>query len=1177
MKTINKITIWALSLLSLGVLSSCQPKEVIAPTIAVGVENSTMTFEAVKAEAQVLQVYSNGAWVAECAEEWISIDPMSGSGNVEVTVSVLDNTTVSGGKTVVNLPRQAKIKINGGSSDPKQNGVVTIMQKGDTYYGKPVVSVEEFEELEEGEDCKLAGVVVVALADEYCVVKDETGLVLIKGVNEDTAIGKKVDIRGQKQTINGVCAMVLDITDPVSAEDVSYPEAKDITAGVASYESETVEYVSVAGAVVGFAEDKVLADAVLRVGDSEVALLNQKASKELAAINYHNVVLEGYCVGVNGTSPVLIVVNVKADNGLNESVIPITPEAGDIIFKDDFSWLDPIVEAYRAQAGEDKVGDTVATANKSADAPNIWNIAALNEVFGPAFAAKGYTDLNPEEKLLYLQPGYLKMSKTGGHNTALQLQINSLPSSGVDVDITYEYCMMVQGDGTVDAGPVGVLILGDGQFANGTKLSDGNVSKQAKDTFGWQKTAVMKAKGVTSRTKFVFLMQRIVTDAEGNLKLDEATGEPVFKWDVSGAGRVFIDNITIKASGPDVEPVFADITVDEDVLAFEGEGGEKTIKITASEDFTLEASESWISLDKTEGVKDEETEIVVNVAASDLSQLREGTITIVAADSQKTIRIIQSAAGQDLDPFISINKNYADVDAAEHEITVDVQSTHEYTVASDAAWAQVLDGTKTIVNKESVNIYVEPNTDMVNSREAHVVFAIADKGIETVLTIRQAAKEPDDPTLVFGDKFEWMEDFSVKTGAGDSVGENNPSATAPNIYSVADLESLRTMFADKGYDFINTAKNGSEWVPISTKNEKVVYLQKNYLKFGKTSYNAGIVLPQLKSLTGPTDVKIEFDWCWQVTGSFNADIMTLQVEAAGAGEFVSTSTSVSEEIESAQSTEEGQSKIEWQHATVILRGATAETVLTIRPTNTNPKTSNPDRDQNRWYLDNIEVRKYDIPEPLDVSWSFTADTMNDYKDLFGGTAGVVSSVEGFGELADGSRMRVPSTSGEGGNIYYYQVDKTGTTPTNGNPKRIVGGTGDPYITGGWPGDYWLIEGNNELEYAAGTKVNVNFLTRVSGTGHKYMLAEYWDGEAWQPAFEVKEETETGTNAKYNFVQATSNQEINATWTLAKSTKDLKFRFSIVANWQQNGKGALENPNGGTCRFAERCALKVVTE
>lgn len=224
----------------------------------------------------------------------------------------------------------------------------------------------------------------------------------------------------------------------------------------------------------------------------------------------------------------------------------------------------------------------------------------------------------------------------------------------------------------------------------------------------------------------------------------------------------------------------------------------------------------------------------------------------------------------------------------------------------------------------------------------------------------------------------------------------------------------------------------------------------------------------------------------------------------------------------------------------------------------------------------IEASAPEVRDPLCCEWSLTADQMDLYKDLFGGTDGVVSQQVGFGFLSDGETyFHVPSTNKVGGNIYYSQVDKTGMTPTSGNPKRIIGGTGDAYVTGAWPGDYWLITATDGFEYPAGTSVKVSYLTRVSGTGHKYQILEYWDGQAWQPTSELLTETETGKNAKYNFIETTSNQEVNVTFSLAVPCKLMQFRMRCAANWQQNGTGALDNPNGGTIRISERCKMQVI--
>lgn len=203
-------------------------------------------------------------------------------------------------------------------------------------------------------------------------------------------------------------------------------------------------------------------------------------------------------------------------------------------------------------------------------------------------------------------------------------------------------------------------------------------------------------------------------------------------------------------------------------------------------------------------------------------------------------------------------------------------------------------------------------------------------------------------------------------------------------------------------------------------------------------------------------------------------------------------------------------------------------------------------------------------KPLKAKWRFTTKLLSAYASYFGGTAGVVDLKEGFSELY------VPANVEGDGKITYYQVDKTGTSPTNGNPKRIIGGTGHPYVTGAWPGDYWQFSATDNYEYPAGTKLHISFHTRVSGSGQKYWMLEYFDGNDWKPADEypMAAETSTGTNAQYNFIEKTSNVKVECYWTLAAPCREPKFRMRCVANWQANDSGPLKNPNGGTCRLAD---------
>lgn len=201
--------------------------------------------------------------------------------------------------------------------------------------------------------------------------------------------------------------------------------------------------------------------------------------------------------------------------------------------------------------------------------------------------------------------------------------------------------------------------------------------------------------------------------------------------------------------------------------------------------------------------------------------------------------------------------------------------------------------------------------------------------------------------VIFSDDFEWL---STWTGeAGDAVSTNDPSASAPNVFTVSWSNDFLTEFTNRGYVYVWGDKASGDFVSTSEGNPNVMYLQKNYLKFGKTSWNAGIKLPALAGAGESSDATLEFDWCWHVTGAFKPDLMTLTVLAENGG-----SVSGGEAVSSSQSTTDGDSKIEWQHVSLNLTGVSSETVITIRPTNADPSASNT-RKQNRWYLDNIKI------------------------------------------------------------------------------------------------------------------------------------------------------------------------------------------------------------------------------
>jgi hypothetical protein len=177
--------------------------------------------------------------------------------------------------------------------------------------------------------------------------------------------------------------------------------------------------------------------------------------------------------------------------------------------------------------------------------------------------------------------------------------------------------------------------------------------------------------------------------------------------------------------------------------------------------------------------------------------------------------------------------------------------------------------------------------------------------------------------------------------------------------------------------------------------------------------------------------------------------------------------------------------------------------------------------------------------------------MDSYKDSFEKDNNFKANIAGVGSLS------------------WNDLPENVALDASAKKSHMIGGTGQPYITGAWPGDYW--EFTVPLKNVpAGNVVTFTALHRISGTGQKFWRMDWSvDGTTWTPVKPLETETETGTNAQYTHIAPTSDVEITESFELPEAVADgtLKIRFTCVANWQGNGKGALSAPNGGTHRWS----------
>ncbi len=195
--------------------------------------------------------------------------------------------------------------------------------------------------------------------------------------------------------------------------------------------------------------------------------------------------------------------------------------------------------------------------------------------------------------------------------------------------------------------------------------------------------------------------------------------------------------------------------------------------------------------------------------------------------------------------------------------------------------------------------------------------------------------------------------------------------------------------------------------------------------------------------------------------------------------------------------------------------------------------------------------KWNMQEP--IQWKFSvADTLKYSPD--------------FASWHTPQRNAMPSITTDAPG--YLSYTHTAPQDPNGKCVRIIGGTGEPYITGGWPGDSWQFT-VPVANMPANTKVHFTGIAKTSGTGHKYWTLEYKDGGTWKPASTVLTTTVNGSEITYTHEHKnTAALPIDVTLPFTNAIADgtIEIRYRCMANWQASGKGALAAPNGGTCRW-----------
>lgn len=749
MRIINKLLkISAIALLA-SPFTGCKEEELVKPSALMA--ESSVTFEAKSAEAQSFRIASDSEWMVDVDEPWITVDPMSGSNTMDVNVTVEDNYT----NGVMNGPRQGVITI----ANKRGYSITTVVyQKGDNYLGVSEVPISDVLELEDGKFAKINGAQVVALTDEGYVVSDASGLLYVKrgaDAADVAKLGDKLFLAGEKVSLYGNAALVAGEITVQSNEEVTRPAPLPLLSNLDAEKAKKIMYVSVEAGLLG---RDLKFEQTLPVS---VTLLDPKSGDvDLDKVNMHNVAINAYFIGLDGDNVKLAATSVE-DKGENESLMAF--------FYDDFSWMKAYIPA------EVKVGDSIKENNASAEAPNVRSNGSLSNLLD-AFLAKGYEDLNPSSKTLYAQAYYWKMGKTSkateNNNNGLRLPPMEFKGSElINVYIEFDWAAHMTTSGNIDKVQVVAELEGKGSFDNGTNVSDPFVTTQEKGHIEWQHAKVL-AKGVNNQTRIV------LRPAEYSSVTPDQQ-----RWHV--------DNIKVSDSHiPYAEPEYANVTVSDEVVTFEGTPtGPASITVNSDKDWTITKGQNsdWFSIDVTQGAAGSDTKVAVTCEPSTISTLRRSTFVIASADTRKTIHVVQSAAGGELDPLISIvGGNSVTVAATAATMSVRIQANVPFSYDCDVDWITPAAQNSSLVTITEGAFTVAANNG-TDERTAHIRFYNDKYGLETIYTVKQLSDHATLPvkwTLRSSSNFHSTWPFANTPGVSTTEGENGYMSATTGIGTI---------------------------------------------------------------------------------------------------------------------------------------------------------------------------------------------------------------------------------------------------------------------------------------------------------------------------------------------------------------------------------------------------------
>ena len=210
----------AIVLLTIGI-GSCNKAE-IAESKAVLTSASQLTFEAVDADVQLIDVIADGKWHVENVPSWMTVTPSEGFGYTEdVEIAVTDNIRDG----AIDNNRKATIVFKG--SILMSEAPVQVFQDGDKYRDIPNSTISDVEKMEDEAVVIVPEATVAAVTADGHILTD--GKAFIHVVDNVTApVGSVVSLMGDKTSEAGYAAIINpDKMKVVSTGEYTFPALLD--------------------------------------------------------------------------------------------------------------------------------------------------------------------------------------------------------------------------------------------------------------------------------------------------------------------------------------------------------------------------------------------------------------------------------------------------------------------------------------------------------------------------------------------------------------------------------------------------------------------------------------------------------------------------------------------------------------------------------------------------------------------------------------------------------------------------------------------------------------------------------------------------------------------------------------------------------------------------------------